>query len=115
MKISKLSENIKLQELSVTKSEYGDINEEWTDFFTCHGSVKVISGRELYEARKTNSENQLKIELRYCRKLSHLNPQDYRIMWNGNPYRIMPPIENVDNALLRFNVICYETGDKNGE
>ena len=107
-------EKLIIQKLEVINN-MGDIEEEWTDFCIVHAYINGLSGDELYEARKINQENSLKVLIRYAKALECLNPQDYRVVFRGQPYKILPPIDNFQmlNQTIKFSIISYDVGDKN--
>lgn len=108
----KMKEKITIQQLT-TKNEYGDISEEWTDLCTVHAYVNGLYGDELYEAKKYNQEQSLTVEIRYNKALAGLTPQDSRVIWRNNTYKIVPPIDNFGfkNETLRFKILAYNVGD----
>lgn len=111
----KMKEKITIQKLCTEMNKYGDTVETWKDICTVHAYINGLYGDELYEARKYNQEQSVTVETRYNKALADIAPQDCRIIWRKNEFKIIPPIDNFQflNQTLKFKMISKSVGDKN--
>lgn len=85
------------------KNEYGEVNKEWTTFFTTRASIRPISGREFYQAESINSEVTHKVNLRYIEGIK----SDMRIKFGNRVFEIISVI-NFEERNIELQVLCKE-------
>lgn len=106
---------IEFQLLSVDSDEIGNQTEEWTTIFRTWASVNGIGGREYYNARQTNSENDVTFKVRYSRKIADYLTSEIRIIYNGKIF----DVKHIDDYMEQHKELAFRTqqlnrGDENG-
>lgn len=115
MEIGKLNRRITILQKSTTSDKIGNQPEKWTKFYTCWAEVKIVSGREYWQARQDNEEKTTNFKIRYCKKLENLNSTDFIILFRNVRYNI----QVVDNEFFgdRFlnikTISVYDRGTEN--
>lgn len=106
---------IQFQILSEVTDEIKSQSEEWTTIFTAWASVKGIGGREYYNARQTNSENDVVFKVRYSRKIADYLTYEIRIVYNGKVF----DVKHIDDYMEQHRELVFRTqrlnrGEENG-
>ena len=81
----KLRHRITFQSPTTTDGDHGGTYETWGDAFTVWASVGPIRGREYWELKKSNSEIEGKIVMRYREDIT----PEKRVMFKGRPLKIL--------------------------
>jgi SPP1 family predicted phage head-tail adaptor len=95
--LGSMREKIVIQKKIVTTDEIGQKADVWTDFHTCRAYVNGLSGTEYFEAMRVNAENTVVFTVRFDRKISDIDPINYRILWGEKAYNL----DNIDNVMYR--------------
>lgn len=93
MNAESLRHSIIIEKLTAGFDEIGNQTEEWSNYHPCRVAINGIGGSEYMAAKAEQAENTLTFEVRYCNALKEINPQEYRISWNGDIY----DIQHIDN------------------
>lgn len=96
---------IDFQVLTEKSDEIGYQTTEWETVFTAWASVKGIGGREYYNARQTNSENDVIFKVRYSRKIADYITSEIRIIYNGKNF----DVKHVDDYMEQHRELVFRT------
>ena len=88
MKISLMRSRITIQKETVTVDSIGNRTNTWTAWHTCSAYVNMQSGGENENAGQTVVSDTLVFTVRYCSALAGMQPDGYRISFNGYLYNI---------------------------
>lgn len=77
MQAGKLIHRIQIQEPSDSRDAHGGITRTWSTVATVWGRIEPLSGRELFEAQKVESQARVKISLRPYSALT----TKHRLIW----------------------------------
>lgn len=86
--IGQMRERIIIQKSSTEKDGNGNHTEVWTDYYKCHAYVNNLSGKEYWAAAEVNAQDEVVFIIRYCKKVSGLTSDRYRILFGGSIYNI---------------------------
>lgn len=101
---------ISFQVLAEKSDEIGSQSQEWTEVFTAWAKVNGIGGREYYNARQTNSENDMIFKVRYSRKIADYLTSEIRIVYNGRYF----DVKHVDDYMEQHRELVFRTQELNG-
>lgn len=65
-------------------------------YHKCRAEINCTGGREYYEAKQLNAENEVTFRVRFCRKLKNITPQEFCIEFDGQMY----DITYIDNYMM---------------
>lgn len=99
--IGKMNSRIIIQKSTPENDRNGNHMLAWTDFYKCFAYANNLSGKEYWAAAQSNAQNEVSFVVRYCRKLSALTSENYRVLFNGEAYNI----SFVDNVQYRDKTI----------
>lgn len=85
MNSEKMDRRITLQEVTETQSSTGFASESWADVVTVWAQVTYKSGREYFQADKTNAQVVKLFRIRYRSDLTN----KMRIVYEGRNYDIL--------------------------
>lgn len=105
------SKKITFQVLTEKADEICSQIPEWTTIFTSWASVNGIGGREYYNARQTNSENDMVFRVRYSRKIADYLTSEIRIVYNGKIF----DVKHVDDYMEQHRELVFRTQQLNRE
>jgi SPP1 family predicted phage head-tail adaptor len=94
---------ITLQTNAITKNSYGEPSDTWVDTVTTRASISPISGREFFDAERTNSEVSHKVSFRY---VEGVNPK-MRVSFNNRFFEIISVI-NFQEMGVELQLLCKE-------
>lgn len=93
MVISLLNIRITLQQNTVFVDEIGNRKNEWVDFYSCYatgsGENSSLKGVEEETAGMVTVHPSIDFTVRWCKALSDVTTDGYRIMFEGEPYNII--------------------------
>lgn len=84
----KLRHRMTIQKLTAVPDEKCEQQEVWADFARVHCSVSTFIGSEKVQYRQEITDSDRSFTVRWSKKLSVLNEQDYRIVYGGEVYDI---------------------------
>ena len=96
MNASMLKNKITIQKKNAVADDIGKISEVWADFMVVHAYANRLSGQELIVAAANGQQDTVNFSVRYCRALSELNSNDFRIVFMGRIFNIL----TVDNVMF---------------
>lgn len=86
--IEQMRERIIIQKSSAEKDDNGNHATIWTDYYKCSAYVNNLSGKEYWAAAEVNAQDELVFIIRYCKKVSVLTSDRYRILFRDSIYNI---------------------------
>lgn len=89
MDIALLNVSIIFQKDAVAVDAIGNHKNEWTDFYSCHATVRGEGGKEASAAGLIVDESDISFTVRYCQKVSELNSTEFRVLFGGEIYNIL--------------------------
>ena len=96
MNASMLKNKITIQKKTAVPDDIGKISEKWSDFMVVHAYANRLSGQELIVAAANGQQDTVTFSVRYCRALSEINSNDFRIIFMGRIFNIL----TVDNVMF---------------
>lgn len=99
--IDGLRERILIQKNKVIKDENANHVMKWCDYYECYSYVNNLSGSEYYEAKKTNTQNDVIFSIRYSSETKDIDSKSFRVIFRGVPYNIT----FVDNVMYKNQTI----------
>lgn len=96
---------IEFQILAEISDEIGSQSQEWTTVFRTWASINGIGGREYYNARQTNSENDMTFRVRYSRKIADYLTSEIRIIYNGRIF----DVKHIDDYMEQHRELVFRT------
>ena len=96
MNASMLKNKITIQKKAAVPDDIGRISEIWSDFMVVHAYANRLSGQELIVAAANGQQDTVTFSVRYCRALSEINSNDFRIIFMGRIFNIL----TVDNVMF---------------
>jgi len=78
-------------------------DESWEYVLSCRARVNSFGGKEFAAAGTYHADETKSFEVRYCREIANLIPQETRIIYNGQEYDVVF-IDNFmqENKVLKF-------------
>lgn len=92
---------ITIQKADFDSDDEGQQIKTWEDYTSCKSYVNGLSGSEYWAAGAIQAENTVVFTVRYSAKINKINPQEYRILFNGLIY----DIKNVDNVQYQNEIV----------
>lgn len=89
MKTAMFNVKILLQKNSVTADKIGNRKNQWTDFYSCFAYVSGENSAENIGAETISDNSEIIFTVRYCNKISDINPVNYRVVFYGEIYNII--------------------------
>jgi len=102
MKIGKLRNVVEIQELTETRSEFGEVLKSWETTSCPWASVMPLSGQELEIARQINNQISHAVVIRF-QEISTTN----RILFKGRTLEILS-ILNTEERDRELHIFCKE-------
>lgn len=81
----------------------------WVTVFRTWSKINGIGGREYYNARQTNSENDVKFTVRYSRKIAGYLTSEIRIVYNGKIF----DVKHIDDYMEQHRELVFRTEQRN--
>ena len=107
MNASMLKNKITIQKKTAVPDEIGRISEKWSDFMVVHAYANRLSGQELIVAAANGQQDTVTFSVRYCRALSELNSNDFRIVFMGRIFNILT-VDNVQFLNVELKIRAVE-------
>lgn len=107
MNASMLKNKITIQKKTAVPDEIGRISEKWSDFMVVHAYANRLSGQELIIAAANGQQDTVTFSVRYCRALSELNSNDFRIVFMGRIFNILT-VDNVQFLNVELKIRAVE-------
>ena len=107
MNASMLKNKITIQKKTAVADEIGRISEKWSDFMAVHAYANRLSGQELIVAAANGQQDTVTFSARYCRALSELNSNDFRIVFMGRIFNILT-VDNVQYLNVELKIRAVE-------
>lgn len=107
MNASMLKNKITIQKKTAVPDEIGRISEVWSDFMAVHAYANRLSGQELIIAAANGQQDTVTFSVRYCRALSELNSNDFRIVFMGRVFNILT-VDNVQFLNVELKIRAVE-------
>lgn len=79
---------VEIHVLTESVDDIGQMIQQWEKKHSCWASISHIGAREYYKAAQTNSQNDIRICIRYSKQLSGYSPQDIRVKYNSKYYDV---------------------------
>lgn len=97
---------IVIEKLNIVTTENNFDTEEWVDFATLWSSINNLYGREFWAAKAINKEDTVVFTVRYSKKISVINKENYRIKFKDKIFNIIF-IDNVkyENKFIKIKAI----------
>lgn len=108
MNPGKLNKRVILQSFQTVKDEEGIPTQQWSNTMSLYASVEPLTGREYWLAASTESQNSLKITVRYKKGIS----SDMRLVYNAKNYDIKSVIDP-NEAHKELVLMCVEVQNGN--
>ena len=93
MDIALLNVKIVFQKNTVTVDQIGNHLNTWDDYYACHATVSGENGSqnggESEKAGMVVDHSGTDFTVRFCGKIKDVNLNEYRILFNGEPYNII--------------------------
>lgn len=80
---------INLQKLTVTKDEYLNEVKVWEDYYSCAAGLITSGGDTAIEQGRPDYNIIVEFKTRYCNKIKAVKPDLYRLLYNGDVYKIL--------------------------
>jgi SPP1 family predicted phage head-tail adaptor len=64
-------------------------DETWTPVLSCRARVNSFGGKEYAAAGTYQADETMQFEVRYCKVISKLIPQETRIIYDGHEYDVV--------------------------
>ncbi|SDY84663.1 phage head closure protein [Thermoactinomyces sp. DSM 45892] len=101
LNVNDLRHRIRILDRVITRDDEGSPIEDWTTKVTLWAEVNPLSGREYYQAAAVQSENDVKIRIRYRADIS----TDMRVQFNQKLYDIQSVVDwNSEHRELHLTV-----------
>lgn len=104
------NKKIKVYELTEVSDGIGQLVQKWNRICECWARISHISGKEYYAASQINSQNDIRVYLRYTRRIADKSSQYLRIEYNSNIY----DVKSISDYLEKHTEIelrCSEVPD----
>ncbi|KEI09298.1 head-tail adaptor protein [Clostridium sp. K25] len=100
------NKRIVIEKLNIVTTENNFDTEEWVDFATLWSSINNLYGREFWAAKAINKEDTVVFTVRYSKKISAINKENYRIKFKDKIFNIIF-IDNVkyENKFIKIKAI----------
>lgn len=89
MDIALLNVKITFQKNEVTSDSIGNHRNTWTDFYSCFATVSGEKGTEKAVTGMIVDDSDISFTVRYCKKLSGIESNKCRIVFDGDVYNII--------------------------
>jgi SPP1 family predicted phage head-tail adaptor len=96
----------------------GNEVEVWDDYYKCHayvnnakpGSTGISSETYGGDIRRENATDTVLFRVRYCKKVSVVNPYEYQILFDGRQYEIKSLADDVKylHNEIRFRAVAKD-------
>ena len=107
MNASMLKNKITIQKKTAVPDDIGRISEVWSDFMVVHAYANRLSGQELIIAAGNGQQDTVTFSVRYCRALSEINSNDFRIVFMGRIFNILT-VDNVQFMNVELKIRAVE-------
>ena len=107
MNASMLKNKITIQKKAAVADDIGKISEIWSDFMAVHAYANRLSGQELIVAAANGQQDTVTFFVRYCRALSEINSNDFRIVFMGRIFNILT-VDNVQFLNVELKIRAVE-------
>ena len=88
MDVAAMNIRIVILENAVITDEFGNHKNVWQEYFSCYATASGFSGEEKEEAGHTVVTEKQDFTVRFCRKMSAVIPEKFRVEFQGNLYNI---------------------------
>lgn len=106
--IELMRERIVIQKSTTENDGNGNHTLMWSDYHKCFAYANGLSGKEYYAAAQTNARDEISFGVRYCKKLSGLTADHYRILFRGKHYNI----SHVDNVQFQNKTLKIRAAEE---
>ena len=89
MDIALLNVKVAIQKNTVTVDVVGNHKNEWADVYVCHATVSSESPSESTSAGTVVDDSKMDFTVRWCRTISEMDADGYRVMYGGEIYNIL--------------------------
>jgi len=79
---------IVIQQTHTGTDAVGNHKAVWEDYYKCYAYANNLSGAEFFAAKQIGAEVEVDFIIRYCKKVSTLKSDKFRIIFNGEIYNI---------------------------
>ena len=104
MKVSRFNKTVTFQKNSSASDNIGNRKNEWTDYYTCKGSVTNSGGNEVRDAGVIVNNIGISVTIRYCKKAALIDETHYRVGLDGELYNI----ESIDHFSYRHQALKFK-------
>lgn len=108
----RLDQRITLQQRAAGVDALGQEASSWSDIATVWASASTKRGREFFAAGMVQSSSQVAFRIRWRAGVVG-NSAGLRVVWNGQPYDITEPPQDVDGAHVAIDLFGT-TGARDG-
>ena len=109
----RLNERITLQQRTAGADALGQESTTWTDLDTVWAGVTSKRGREFFAAGAVQAEAAAVFRIRYRADVVAIGSGALRVVWNGQPYDVIEPPQDVDAQHVAIDLMCT-TGARDG-
>ena len=104
---SMLKNKITIQKKTAVPDDIGKISEKWSGFMVAHAYANSLSGQEQIIAAANGQQDTVTFSVRYCRALSEINSNDFRIVFMGRIFNILT-VDNVQFLNVELKIRAVE-------
>lgn len=106
MSIGERRHRVTFQRASVSKDDFGEPDQLWSDLCTSWALVQALKGSERFSANQAQAEVDYRIVTRNRRALDNIGPDD-RAKWNGRIFDIRAVIPR-DHRQSELEILAQE-------
>lgn len=105
---------ITFQKKSTIIDNEGNEVETWNDYYKCrayvNGQYKISSETYGGDVRRENATDTILFAVRYCKKVTEINPYDYQIVFNNREYELKSLADDVKymHHEIRFRAVAKD-------
>ena len=89
MDVALLNRKITVQKNTVVTDAIGNHTNEWADFYSCYATISGESPNESTSAGMVVDNTKADFSVRWCKAVSEVTPDEYRVVYNGEIYNIL--------------------------
>lgn len=103
MRAGKLKHSITVERYTLTRNDFGEMIEEWSDLFSTRAEIKPLTGKEYFASNMQVSEMTHKITFRYSQQVKTSD----RVLFDGRYFDITS-VANINEANRVIEILTKE-------
>lgn len=72
MRSGGMRHRVTIEEVTEGRNSFGEVTKTWGTYATRWASIEPVSGREYFQAKRENTENDVRIRLRWDRRMTEV-------------------------------------------